>query len=198
LVTAAAFLTVLPDSPLLDCQLVATWIGNPSVRDTVGIHPSLMLGESRGSVRLASPDPEVPLLVDPDYLASARDRRILVEGIRLARDLADTAALRRVGLGAEVQPGATVHSEPDLTRYLRETVQTSFHPASTCAMGSGPQAVVDSVLRVRGMEGLRVADASVMPSLVNANTNGPTLMIAEKAADLIRGRRPEPRVAPPE
>jgi choline dehydrogenase-like flavoprotein len=189
-VAAGAFLTIQPDSPLLDCQLVATWTGGPADRAAVGIHAMLMQVESRGSVRLASPDPRDPLLVDPNYLSSSHDRHVLVEAIRRIRDLAGTTAMRRFGLVEELRPGAAMRSDHELTRYLEQDVQTAYHPAGTCAMGSGPHAVVDPELRVHGMEGLRIADASVMPSLVNANTNGPTLMIAEKAADLIRGRRP--------
>jgi choline dehydrogenase len=190
IVAAGAFLTIDPGSTLLDCQLVAAWTGGPSARAAVGIHPMLMHVESRGSVRLASADPRDPLRVDPDYLSSPHDRRVLLEGIRRARDLAGTTAMRRFGLGDELRPGAAIRSDHDLARFLEQTVETAFHPAGTCAMGSGSRSVVDPELRVRGIDGLRIADASVMPSLVNANTNGPTLMIAEKAADLIRGRRP--------
>jgi choline dehydrogenase-like flavoprotein len=195
-VAAGAFLQVAEGSQSLDCQLLASWRGTPHDTGLVNIQPVLMEVESRGTVRLSSADPGAPLLVDPAYLSSPRDGQILVQGVRIARALGQAPALRRFGL-LEVQPGPAVSSEPDLRRYLARSVETAFHPAGTCRMGIDHDSVVDPELRVHGVEGLRVADASVMPVLINANTNGPTLMIAEKAADVLRGRclSPEPVLA---
>jgi choline dehydrogenase len=110
-----------------------------------------------------------------------------VAGLRLARRLAATGALRRFPLGTEILPGPDVASDEEVTRYLRATAETCYHPAGTCKMGIDAMAVVDPELRVYGVEGLRVADASIMPDNVNGNTMAPALAIAEKAADLIRG-----------
>jgi len=187
-IAAGAFVTLSPDSPRLDCQLVASWMGSPSERAAAGIYPCLMDVESRGAVRLASSSPDVPVVVDPNYLASPRDRSLLVEAILLIRRLARTRAMQRFGLLDEIVPGPDCTAPDDLARYLRGSVRTAFHPAGTCAMGEGAGAVVDPFLRVHGVEGLRVVDASVMPTLINGNTNAPTIMIAERAADLIRGR----------
>ncbi len=187
-VAAGAFLQVAEWSRSLDCQLLASWRGTPHDTGLVNIQPVLMEVESRGTVRLSSADPHAPLLVDPAYLSSPRDAQILLQGIRIARALGQAQALHRFGLVDEVRPGPAVSSEPDLRRYLAQSVETAFHPAGTCRMGIDLDSVVDPELRVHGVEGLRIADASVMPVLINANTNGPTLMIAEKAADIIRGR----------
>ncbi|MCX6622186.1 MAG: GMC oxidoreductase, partial [Acidobacteria bacterium] len=106
----------------------------------------------------------------------------LIRGIRIARDLAATRALRGFPLAAEVMPGSDLRTDAELATYIRATAETCYHPAGTCAMG----AVVDAELRLLGLEGLRVADASVMPELVNGNTLAATVMIAEKAAALIK------------
>lgn len=185
-IAAGAFLKLDPASEVVDCQLAAKWAGSPPHRDAVDFQPCMMDVESRGYVRLTSADPGAPLAINPNFLATPREVRVLVDAIRLARDLAATKALRDFGLLDEIRPGPSVKSDTDLDRYVRSTVETAYHPSATCAMGTGPDAVVDPELRVYGVERLRIADASIMPSLVNGNTNGPTLMIAEKAADIIR------------
>ncbi len=142
---------------------------------------------SRGSVRIAGPDAELPPEVDPNYMADERDLATMREGLRLARRIGNGDALAP-WRGAEVHPGPHV-SDTDtdaLDEYLRLSLRCYFHYAGTCRIGSDEMAVVDPRLRVRGIEGLRVADASVMPSIVTANTAATVYGIAERAADLIR------------
>ncbi|MCO8275558.1 GMC family oxidoreductase N-terminal domain-containing protein [Actinoplanes sp. TRM 88003] len=141
--------------------------------------------DSRGTVRLASADPGVAPLIDPNYLATESDRRRLVEGIEVARAIAAAGPFDG-WRGAEVLPGADLRDPAELRQYLRRGTGTYYHPVGTCAMGVSAESVVDPELRVHGVDGLRVADASVMPRIVSVNTNPATIMIGEKAADLIR------------
>ncbi len=140
--------------------------------------------ESRGSVTIQSRDPMEPPAMRANYLATETDRRCTVEGIKFARRLATTAALKPL-LTEEYRPGPNVQRDDALLDFARETGATIFHPSSTCKMGSDPMAVVDSRLRVHGISGLRVVDCSIMPTLVSGNTSAPVVMIAEKAADMI-------------
>jgi choline dehydrogenase len=112
--------------------------------------------------------------------------RILVEGTKLARRLAHTKAFAPFH-DVETLPGPHIQSDEDIISYIRRTAETIYHPVGTCKMGNDSLAVVDEQLRVRGIEGVRVVDASIMPTVVNGNTNAPTIMIAEKASDLIKG-----------
>lgn len=145
---------------------------------------SLMNPASRGGLRLAGSDPDLPPLLDPAYLSDERDLERLAAGLRLARELGQTEALAPRGT-TELYPGAAV-SDGDLCReYLRATASTYFHPVGTCRIGTDELAVVDAALRVRSTTGLRVADASVMPSVVSAPTNATVLAIAERAAHLL-------------
>jgi len=145
--------------------------------------------QSRGSVRLRSADPTWAPAIDAGYLTDDRDLEALVTGVEKAREIASVGPLAAV-LAEEWSPGGTVHGREDLRAKVRETLESLYHPVSSCRMGTDDDAVVDAELRVRGLESLRVADASVMPTLVRGNTNAPTIMIAERAADLIRGRAP--------
>nr|WP_239067001.1 GMC oxidoreductase [Actinomadura bangladeshensis] len=144
--------------------------------------------ESRGALTLRSANPCAKPLIDPNYLADKADLDILVAGVRQAREIAATGPLASL-IGGEWAPGEQVESDEAIVGFIRRQVATLFHPTSTCAMGDG-DAVCDTSLRVRGVEGLRVVDASVMPSVPRGNTNAPTIAIAERAADLIRGRSP--------
>jgi choline dehydrogenase len=141
--------------------------------------------DSRGTIRLASADPSVPPLIDPNYLAEESDVRHLVEGLEVAWDIAETAPFDG-WRGRNVLPGPDLRQRYDLREYLRRGTSTYYHPVGTCAMGSEAGAVVGSDLRVHGIDGLRVADASIMPRIVCVNTNPATIMIGEKAADMIR------------
>ncbi|MGY1601786.1 GMC family oxidoreductase [Geodermatophilus sp. SYSU D00815] len=146
---------------------------------------------SRGSVRLRSADPTWAPAIDAGYLTDERDLDALVAGVEKARELASAAPLASV-LAEEWSPGGTVSGRAALRSKVRETLESLYHPVSSCRMGVDDLAVVDPRLRVHGLEGLRVVDASVMPTLVRGNTNAPTIMIAERAADLIRGRSVDP------
>jgi choline dehydrogenase len=147
---------------------------------------SVVRPASRGSVRLGGPDPSDPPLIDPAYLTERSDVDRMVLALRLAREIADGAALDP-WRGTELLPGVQVHSDEDCRAFLRRNTDSFFHPVGTCRIGTDDLAVVDPELRVRGVDGLRVVDASVMPSPVSAPTNAAVLGIAERAAELIAG-----------
>ncbi|MGJ5023298.1 GMC family oxidoreductase [Bradyrhizobium oligotrophicum] len=140
--------------------------------------------ESRGSLRIRSADPAVPPGIRINYLASETDRRANVDGLRILRKILAAPALRPY-VSDEAYPGSKIVSDDDILAYCRQTGSTIYHPTSTCRMGTDAAAVVDQRLRVRGVDGLRVVDASIMPDLVSGNTNAPVIMIAEKASDMI-------------
>ncbi len=142
--------------------------------------------KSVGQVRLASANPEEKPLIDPAALQDDRDLEIMVEGIKIGRKICEAPAFDPYR-GEELLPGPSVQTDDDIAQYIREYVQTIYHPTGTCRMGSDDMAVVDGALRVHGLEGLRVADASIMPRIVNANTNAPTIMIGERCADMVLG-----------
>ncbi|MEU1622654.1 FAD-dependent oxidoreductase [Streptomyces sp. NPDC005722] len=146
----------------------------------------LMTPRSRGSVRLAGADPRSAPLVDPNFLSSRSDVERLIRGVRMAQEIGSEQVLN-VWRKEEVLPGPTAFSHGLLEDYVRRSVGSFFHPGGTCRMGSDDHAVVDPELRVNGVSGLRVADASVMPSPVSAHPNATVLAVAERAADLIRG-----------
>jgi choline dehydrogenase len=144
--------------------------------------------ESTGTIRLGGPDPALAPRIHANYLSTETDRRCAVAGIKFARSIAATAPLADL-IESEVMPGpANTGSDDDLLAFARQNGATIFHPAGTCRMAPANQAdgVVDPRLRVRGVGNLWVADCSVMPRLVSGNTNLPAIMIAEKAADLIK------------
>jgi choline dehydrogenase len=140
--------------------------------------------ESRGEIRIESPDPLVRPLIRPGYLGAEGDCEALVEGLRHARRIAAQPSLARY-IVAETAPGPDADSDAALLEFARNTGKTLYHPVGTCKMGDDAEAVVDSALRVHGIAGLRVVDASIMPRLISGNTNAPVIMIAEKASDLI-------------
>jgi choline dehydrogenase len=140
--------------------------------------------ESRGSLRIRSADPMAAPEIRINYLATETDRTVNVEGLKILRKILAAPALKPFVV-EEADPGAKVVSDEDLLAFCRQRGSTVYHPTSTCRMGNDPLAVVDQRLRLRGIEGLRVVDASVMPDLVSGNTNAPVIMIAEKASDMI-------------
>jgi choline dehydrogenase len=140
--------------------------------------------ESRGTVRIKSADPRQPPAIQPRYLSAQKDRDVMVAGMRALRRIMAAPAMAPF-IEAEHEPGPACASDEDLLDYVRARGSTVYHPTSTCRMGNDPQAVVDARLKVRGIDGLRVVDASIMPDLVSGNTNAPTIMIAEKGADMI-------------
>ena len=141
---------------------------------------------SRGTVALRDSDPRTPPVIDPNYWGEAYDREMSLRGFKLAREIMAQEAFRPFIL-CERYPGPEVQSDADIAAYARKVGKTDYHPVGTCKMGSDEMAVVDPTLRVRGLEGLRVIDSSVMPFLPSSNTNAPTIMVAEKGADHVRG-----------
>ena len=140
--------------------------------------------ESRGEVAITSPDPAAAPAIRPNYLSTPGDRRVAADSIRLTRRIVAAPALARFRPD-EYLPGVSVDDQEGLEEAAGRVGTTIFHPVSTCRMGTDPTAVVDPRLRVRGLSGIRIADASVMPAITSGNTNAPTLMIAEKAAAMI-------------
>jgi choline dehydrogenase len=140
---------------------------------------------SRGRIEIASPDPDAPPAIHPNSLSTEHDRREMIEAARLLRRLAAMPALAAI-VETELQPGANVRSDEEHLADIRRRASSVFHPVGTCRMGpDAASGVVDAELRVRGIEALRVVDASVFPSVTSGNTNAPTLMVAEKGADLV-------------
>ncbi|GBQ31067.1 alanine-phosphoribitol ligase [Gluconacetobacter azotocaptans] len=142
--------------------------------------------KSRGTVTLRSSDPRDAPIVDPNFLADPDDLRVSAEGVKISEEIFRQPSLRKyiksINLFDEIKPTMKTYED-----YARQYGRTSYHPTCTCKMGKDPMAVVDSQLRIHGLDGIRICDSSVMPSLIGSNTNAPTIMIAERAADLIRG-----------
>ena len=148
-------------------------------------HVCLLQPRSRGSVTLAGPDANAAPLIDPAFLSEREDLERLVRGFRLMRGILQQPALARLG-GRELQASAQAQTDAQIEQFIRSHADTIYHPVGSCRMGPGPDDVVDARLRVKGVPGLRVVDASIMPRIVSGNTNAPVIMIAEKAADMIR------------
>jgi choline dehydrogenase len=193
---AGGFLRSSPDLPRPDLQLILM----PTHRDKTGrmgfghgfaLIAIVLRPESRGSVSLKSADPKDAPLIDLGFFADESDVTTLVKGVQIARQLLQSAPFDPYR-GEEFAPGPQSRSEADLAEFVRNNAVTVFHPVGTCKMGQGPDAVVDAELKVHGLSGLRVVDASVMPTLIGGNTNAPAIMIAEKAADMMLGRPPLP------
>ncbi len=157
-----------------------------------GLHPfsavttlcTLLRPESRGHVRIRSADPTQPPAIDPNYLSSQKDRDTMVAGFKAMRRIVSAPAFAQ-HISEEIEPGLAATSEDALLDHIRRRGSTVYHPVGTCRMGQDADAVVDERLRVRGMERLRVIDASIMPSLVSGNTNAAAIMIGEKGADMV-------------
>jgi choline dehydrogenase len=159
------------------------------------LNPCLLRPKARGRVRLRSADPLAPPLIDCAFFADPDDLRLTIAGLRCARELLRTAPLASLVEG-EIYPGSDTQSDEALAAHARRTVKTNYHPVGTCRMGrdGDPDAVLDTQLRVRGVQGLRVIDASLMPRLVSGNTNAPVMAIADRAVDVIMG--PAAKVTP--
>jgi choline dehydrogenase-like flavoprotein len=147
--------------------------------------PTLIYPNSRGEVRLASTDPTAAPLIDPAYLADPDDACFLVEGMKRVREVMASKHLAKV-LTGELHPGPACPDDAALARELPSRIHSVYHPVGTCRMGIDEEAVVDPQLRVRGVEGLRVADASIMPTITGGNTNAPAMMIGEHCAQLMQ------------
>ena len=191
---AGGFMTINPASPSPDLQFhfapgwfIEHGFVNPGGHGlTFG--PTMVLPASRGNVSLRSTNPLEPPHIQPNYLSESADMEILVEGVKLARQMAKAPAFARY-VGEEFAPGPQVQSDDEIRAFIRSNVETLYHPVGTCKMGNDSMAVVNAQLQVHGTQGLRVVDASIMPEIVNGNTNAPTIMIAVKAADMIKMAR---------
>ena len=190
----AAFVRTRPGLKRPDAQLY--FINFSTARRGGVLHPwsgftlsvSQLQVESRGSVRIKSSDPRAAPAIRYNYLATENDRRVMVEGLKLIRRIAAAAPLSGYVVREEF-PGAAVQTDDELLDVVRQTGETVFHPTSSCRMGTDERSVVDSHLRVRGLQGLRVVDASIMPAVVSGNTNAAVIAVAEKAADLIHSNQ---------
>jgi choline dehydrogenase-like flavoprotein len=154
------------------------------LRHGLSCHVCLLRPKSRGTLTLKSADPLAAPAIDPAFLSEPDDMQRLIRGFRLMRGVLQQPALAGHG-GRELAASADAVDDAAIERFIRNHADTIYHPSGTCRMGTDPMAVVDPSLRVHGLQGLRVVDASVMPTLIGGNTNAPTIMIAEKAADLI-------------
>jgi choline dehydrogenase-like flavoprotein len=196
---AGGFIRSTPEEATPDLQLhfVIGKLVDHGRKTTFGhgysCHVCLLRPRSRGRVRLASPDPLAAPLIDPNFLADRDDLDRLVRGFRLMRHILSQPALAGYR-GRELASSASAQSDHEIEDFIRNHADTIYHPVGTCRMGLGTMDVVDEQLRVRGVERLRVVDASVMPRIVSGNTNAPTIMIGEKAADMIRGVHTPPPV----
>jgi choline dehydrogenase len=156
------------------------------LRPALTVLPTLIYPKSRGEVRLASSDPLAAPRIDPHYLEEPDDARLLLEGIKLVREIMRSERMKGV-VTEELHPGPAYASDAAMAAELPVRIHTVYHPVGTCRMGVDERAVVDPMLRVRGLEGLRVADASIMPSITGGNTNAPAMMIGERCAEILRG-----------
>ncbi len=188
---AGGFVT-LGDGPMPDVQyhfapayFIAHGFESPE-EDGISIAPTLVDVKSRGEIRLASNDPMAKPIIDPRYLSDPADLWLLVEGCKLAREFAAQPALAKF-IESEYEPGTECTTDDQWVEHVRTMSESLYHPVGTCAMGQATDAVVDSELRVNGVDGLRVADASIMPSIVNANTQAISMVIGKRCADFIAG-----------
>ncbi len=187
---AGGFLRTRPDLEIPDIHITfVPGLNLETTRKGQGRHGYLinfyqLRPESRGRVHVDPNDPEGPPVIDPNYLEAEADRRCLRDGVRLAAKIGDTEPLARYNAGP-ISPGGPLQDDTAIDEWVRQGANTIFHPVGTCRMGVDPDSVVDQALKLRGLGGLRIADASVMPTIIGGNTSAPTMMIAEKAADLI-------------
>ncbi|BDW80752.1 oxidoreductase [Erythrobacter sp. Dej080120_24] len=187
---AGGFWTVMPDSPAPDVQ----WHFVPAVLEDHGrenvkgygfsLHACVLRPESRGTVRLGSRDSAAAPVIDPNFLDDDRDIAVLREGVRLSHRIADAPALQ--AFGPTDRHPVDLNDDAALDELIRNRADTVYHPVGTCRMGADDEAVVDPKLKVRGLDGLWIADASIMPRLVSGNTNAPSIMIGERCADFVK------------
>lgn len=188
--TVAHFNPEFPDEePTVQCfhapVIARRALGELDAEPGLTLEVVVLQPKSRGTLTLKDADPRSTALIDPNYLAHPDDMRTMLLGLRYAREVLDAPALKAV-LKPELLPGARVQSDADLAEYARQNMSCMLHPVGTCRMGSGDDAVVDASLRVRGVRGLRVIDASVMPNIVSANTGAAVMGLAHKGAELMR------------
>ncbi len=192
---ACAFVRSGPDVDRADLQITyrpMSWRFEPDGSFAIGATPEVTVSvcnlrpSSRGHVSLSSPDPFAQPRIQANYFTAERDQEIGIRSIRRVREIFATEPLRQ-RIQGELMPGPDIDSDDQLLQYVRDTAQSMHHWAGTCAMGRGPQAVVDDALRVHGVEGLRVADAAVMPFITSANTNAPSFVIGQRLSELMQG-----------
>ena len=145
-------------------------------------HP--LRSESIGSIHIGSGDSKLPPKIHFNFLSAEYDRQVTLAGMKIVRGIMDATPMASIR-GTEIAPGPALQKDDELLNWVRETAETTYHPIGTCKMGTDDRAVVDEELRVRGMQGLRVADASIMPTLTSGNTNAPSIMIGEKASAML-------------
>lgn len=194
---ATVFSRSLPGLDRPDIQLGFT----PALRTSTGrkvtyghgisMNASILRPKSRGTIGLTDADPFSPPAIDPNFFSVEEDVDTMVRAVKLARQIMSSPSFEP-HRGEETKPGKNVQTDEQFAQYVRENSATVFHPVGTCSMGTNDEAVVDPELRAKGLQGLRVIDASVMPRLIGGNTNAPTMMIAEKAADMMLGKPPLP------
>jgi len=193
-VESGAFVRTRPSESRPDLQFFFMTVGSKQVSfdnenflargRAFSVMPTLLYPKSQGEITLRSADPTQPPLIDPRYFSDDDDLRVLVDGVRMGQQIVRAKKLDFCR-GKPLSPLCTAEDEATLRTEIRRRANTLFHPVGTCKMGSDPLAVTDAALRVHGLSGLRVVDASIMPTIVGGNTNAPVIMIAEKAADLI-------------
>ena len=189
-VSSAVFIRALPTSATPDSQCSISLFSAGQIGGELHPFPGvtgncvLLRPESRGFVRIKSADPREAPAINPNYLATAKDRETITAGTQAMRRIFQAPAMARY-IAEEVEPGAQCVNDDELLDFIRHRGSTTYHPVGTCRMGPDPKAVVDERLRVRGFAGLRVIDASIMPAVVSGNTNAATIMIGEKGADMI-------------
>jgi choline dehydrogenase len=145
---------------------------------------NILRSESTGSIHITSKSPQTPPAVRFNFLTAQLDREVTLEAMRITRRIMAASPMRHIATD-EIAPGVNIKSDDELLDWVRKNAETTYHPVGTCKMGHDPMAVVDDQLRVHGMQGLRVADASIMPTLTSGNTNAPSIMIGEKAARMV-------------
>ena len=189
-----AFLKTRPElaTPDVQMHLVPYSIMDPKSRK-LQTFPSMTVSvyqlrpESLGSIHIRSADPDAHPAIRFNFLSDTIDQRTMVDGFRLIRRLVEAKPLDELR-GEEYSPGREIESDEEILGWIRANAQTAYHPIGTCRMGpAGPSTVVDETLKVHGIEGLRIADASIFPTMPSGNTNAPSIMVGEKCADLIRG-----------
>ena len=148
-----------------------------------------MRSKSRGTVRLASANPKDRPIIDPNYMSHPEDWEEMRASVRLTREIFAQEAFADLR-GAEIAPGKDIQTDEEIDAFVADHAESAYHPSCSCKMGSDEMSVVDEKTRVHGVEGLRVVDSSIMPTIASGNLNAPTIMIGEKAADIIRGRTP--------
>ena len=189
-VSSACFIRALPTSATPDSQCSISLFSAQTIGGELHPFPGvtgncvLLRPESRGYVRIKSADPREAPAINPNYLATQKDRETIVAGVAAMRRIFRAPAMARY-VAEEIEPGPLCDDEDELLDFIRRRGSTTYHPVGTCRMGQDQKAVVDERLRVRGFAGLRVVDASIMPAVVSGNTNAATIMIGEKGADMI-------------